>query len=105
MLAGIFCGADAIELFHLYTVLWIQDKRLSLLEACKLDKVKWSGVKTQHLTTPFTDEMYDRLRETLNESEVIICRWPEYTFILENAIADVDKALLDAGCAQFLRKS
>ncbi|ONK75633.1 uncharacterized protein A4U43_C03F18930 [Asparagus officinalis] len=89
-------GVDAKELFHLYITLWIQDKRLSLLEACKLDKVKWSGVRTQHLTTPFVDEMYDRLKETLNEYEVIICRWPEYTFILENAIADIEKAIIEA---------
>lgn len=32
-------GVDAKELFHLYIILWIQDKRLSLLESCKLDKV------------------------------------------------------------------
>ncbi|KAJ9166490.1 hypothetical protein P3X46_021237 [Hevea brasiliensis] len=31
-------GVDAKELFHLYIMLWIQDKRLSLLESCKLDK-------------------------------------------------------------------
>ncbi|OIT28396.1 PREDICTED: uncharacterized protein LOC109212700 [Nicotiana attenuata] len=89
-------GVDAKELFHLYIILWIQDKRLSLLESCKLDKVKWSGVKTQHSTTPFVDEMYERLKETLTDYEVIICRWPEYTFALENAIADIEKAILDA---------
>ena len=33
-------GVDAKELFHLYIMVWIQDKRLSLLESCKLDKVK-----------------------------------------------------------------
>ncbi|XP_057986527.1 uncharacterized protein LOC110641989 [Hevea brasiliensis] len=66
-------GVDAKELFHLYIMLWIQDKRLSLLESCKLDKVKWSGVRTQHSTTPFVYEMYDRLRETLDNYEVIIC--------------------------------
>lgn len=32
-------GVDAKELFHLYIILWIQDKRLALLETCKLDKV------------------------------------------------------------------
>lgn len=32
-------GVDAKELFHLYIMVWIQDKRLSLLESCKLDKV------------------------------------------------------------------
>ncbi|XP_021912220.1 uncharacterized protein LOC110825972 [Carica papaya] len=89
-------GVDAKELFHLYIMLWIQDKRISLLESCKLDKVKWSGVRTQHSTTPFVDEMYDRLRETLNNYEVIICRWPEYIFVLENAIADVEKAIVEA---------
>lgn len=32
-------GVDAKELFHLYIMVWIQDKRLALLESCKLDKV------------------------------------------------------------------
>ncbi|XAR62089.1 hypothetical protein NMG60_11016706 [Bertholletia excelsa] len=89
-------GVDAKELFHLYIMLWIQDKRLSLLESCRLDKVKWSGVRTQHSTTPFVDEMYERLKETLSDYEVIICRWPEYTFVLENAIVDVEKATVEA---------
>ncbi|KAJ4845923.1 hypothetical protein Tsubulata_008403 [Turnera subulata] len=89
-------GVDAKELFHLYIMLWIQDKRLSLLESCKLDKVKWSGVRTQHSTTPFIDDMYDRLRETLDNYEVIICRWPEYIVVLENAVADVEKAIVEA---------
>lgn len=166
-------GVDAKELFHLYILLWIQDKRLSLLESCKLDKVhilspgsfmlfspyifqffwvffaqvlgwkqqnnciwwvggqgefiapqqhhveglcsclilrkfsnlqcycasqdvlrylclqvKWSGVRTQHSTTPFVDDMYDRLKETLSHYEIIICRWPEYIFGLENVRPD-----------------
>ncbi|PKI73540.1 hypothetical protein CRG98_006121 [Punica granatum] len=89
-------GVDAKELFHLYILVWIQDKRLSLLETCKLDKIKWSGIRTQHSTTPFVDEMYDRLREMLTDYEVIICRWPEYMFVLENAIADVEKAVVEA---------
>ncbi|KAF5942663.1 hypothetical protein HYC85_020305 [Camellia sinensis] len=89
-------GVDAKDLFHLYIMLWIQDKRLSLLESCRLDKVKWSGIRTQHSTTPFVDEMYERLKETLNDYEVIICRWPEYTFVLENAIADIEKAVVEA---------
>ena len=32
-------GVDAKELFHLYIVLWIEDKRRALLENCRLDKV------------------------------------------------------------------
>ncbi|XP_054789232.1 uncharacterized protein LOC129294776 [Prosopis cineraria] len=89
-------GVDAKELFHLYILVWIQDKRLSLLESCKLDKVKWSGVRTQHSTTPFIDDMYERLKETLTDYEVIISRWPEYTLVLENAIADIEKAIVEA---------
>ncbi|CAA0396376.1 unnamed protein product [Arabidopsis thaliana] len=90
-------GVDAKELFHLYIMIWIQDKRLSLLESCKLDKqVKWSGVRTQHSTTPFVDEMYKRLNETIQDYQVIISRWPEYIFVLESAIADVEKATVEA---------
>ncbi|KAG8642828.1 hypothetical protein MANES_12G127600v8 [Manihot esculenta] len=89
-------GVDAKELFHSYITLWIQDKRLTLLELCKLDKVKCSGVKTQHSTNPFVDEMYERLKDTLNEYEVIISRWPEYIVILEKAIADVEKAIIES---------
>ncbi|KAJ7965795.1 Pesticidal crystal cry8Ba protein [Quillaja saponaria] len=89
-------GVDAKELFHLYILVWIQDKRLSLLESCKLDKVKWSGVRTQHSTTPFIDDMYERVKETLTDYEVIICRWPEYAIVLENAIADIEKAIVEA---------
>ncbi|KAG4954837.1 hypothetical protein JHK87_040431 [Glycine soja] len=60
------------------------------------DLVKWSGVRTQHSTTPFVDDMYERLKETLTDYEVIICRWPEYTLVLENAIADIEKAIVEA---------
>ncbi|KAL4281932.1 hypothetical protein GQ457_03G033850 [Hibiscus cannabinus] len=88
-------GVEAKELFHLYIMIWIQDKRQSLLDTCKLDKVKWSGVRTQYSTTPFVDEMYDRLKETLSDYEVIICRWPEYIFVLENAVSDIEKAIVD----------
>ncbi|GAB2244728.1 hypothetical protein Droror1_Dr00000221 [Drosera rotundifolia] len=89
-------GVDAKELFHLYIVVWIKDRRAAMLESCRLDKVKWSGVCTPHATTPFLDDMYGRLKETLNEYEVIICRWPEYSFVLENAVADVEKAIVEA---------
>ncbi|WCJ31964.1 hypothetical protein M5689_013412 [Euphorbia peplus] len=89
-------GVNAKELFHPYITLWIQDKRLTLLNSCKLDKVKWSGVKTEHSTTPFVDEMYDQLKDTLDEYEVIVSRWPEYIIVLESAVADVEKAIIDA---------
>ncbi|XP_057958948.1 uncharacterized protein LOC131151657 isoform X2 [Malania oleifera] len=89
-------GVDAKELFHSYISLWIQEKCTASLETCKLEKVKWSGIKTKHSTTPFVDDMYDRLMETMNEYEVIISRWPEYIFPLENVLADIEKAVVEA---------
>ncbi|XP_024531111.1 uncharacterized protein LOC9632175 [Selaginella moellendorffii] len=89
-------GVDAKDLFHLYIVLWIQEKRLQLLEVCKFDKVRLAGVTTQHGTAPFVEEVYERMKETLSEYDVIISRWPEYTFVLENAVADVERAVLTA---------
>ncbi|KAL7143913.1 hypothetical protein ABFS83_08G223200 [Erythranthe nasuta] len=89
-------GVDAKELFHVYISIWIQDKRLALLEMCKLDSVKCSSLTTQHSTTPFIDDIYGRLKETLAEYDVIISRWPEYTFALENAIADIEKAVVES---------
>ncbi|XP_073289109.1 uncharacterized protein [Primulina huaijiensis] len=88
-------GVDAKELFHVYITLWIQDKRLALLELCKFDKVKSTGFSLQHSTTTFVDDIYTRLKEMLAEYDVIISRWPEYTFPLENAIADVEKAVVE----------
>ncbi|KAL2652043.1 hypothetical protein R1flu_020171 [Riccia fluitans] len=89
-------GVDAKDLFHLYIVLWIQDKRLHLLDYCKLDKDRYTWVTTQNVTVPFVEEMYERIRDTLNEYEVIINRWPEYTISLENAVADVERAIISA---------
>lgn len=71
---------EVVETFTSYRV-WLL---ALMLEKCIYLQVKWSGVRTQHSTTPFIDEMYERLKETLNDYEVIICRWPEYTFVLEN---------------------
>ncbi|KAJ1699717.1 hypothetical protein LUZ63_008229 [Rhynchospora breviuscula] len=87
---------DAKQLFHIYIMLWIEDKKRALVEACRLDEVKWSGVRTKHMTTPFVDNMFDRLTDMLTEYEVIISRWPEYSVVLENAIADVEKAIVNS---------
>ncbi|GFP85845.1 hypothetical protein PHJA_000728300 [Phtheirospermum japonicum] len=101
-------GVDAKELFHVYITLWIQDKRLALLEFCKLDKVKSfdsilkqlvvkpPSLPTQYSTTCFIDDIYGRLNEMLAEYDVIISRWPDYTLTLENAIADVEKAVVES---------
>eukprot|EP00249_Psilotum_nudum_P025611 c3029_g1_i1 orf=2-292(+) len=77
-------------------MLWIQDKRLHLLEFCKVDRVRWTGVTTQHGTSPFVEEMHKRIKDTLNEYEVIVNRWPEYTLGLEAAVADVETAVINA---------
>ncbi|CAF2131185.1 unnamed protein product [Brassica napus] len=89
-------GVDAKELFHQYIMIWIQDRRLSLLESCNLDKVQWGGVGAHRSTTPFVDEMYTRLNETIQDYQVIISRLPKYIFVLESAIADVEKAIVEA---------
>ncbi|XP_020581808.1 uncharacterized protein LOC110025591 isoform X2 [Phalaenopsis equestris] len=89
-------GVDAKELFHLYIIIWIQDKHLQLLEKCNQDKAKCSAIRTPHLSNPFVDDMYDLLRSTLNEYEVIIRRWPEYNSLLENVIANVEKSIIEA---------
>ncbi|XP_051117593.1 uncharacterized protein LOC127242192 [Andrographis paniculata] len=89
-------GVDAKESFHLYITLWIQDKRLALLELCKFDKVKPPSFPTEHSTTSFINGIYDRLKETLAEYDIIISRWPDYTLTLEHAIADVEKAVVES---------
>jgi hypothetical protein len=65
-----------------YLIFWVLILRFADYQ------VKWSGVRTQHMTTPFVEEMYDLLKNTLTEYEVIICRWPEYIFVLENVCGD-----------------
>lgn len=94
-------GVDAKELFNRHITLWIQDKRHDLLEFCKQDKVKACGVGTQNSTTPFIDEMFAHLEATIKEYQIILCRWPEYISLLENAIADVEKATVEALEKQF----
>ncbi|KAH7655486.1 hypothetical protein IHE45_18G013900 [Dioscorea alata] len=89
-------GVDAKDLFHKYIISWIQDKRISLLDSCKFDKEKYSGVHTQHQTTPFIDEIHEQVKNILIEYEMIIFLWPDYTFALENAIVDIEKAVIKA---------
>ncbi|XP_059456561.1 uncharacterized protein LOC132186599 [Corylus avellana] len=88
-------GVDAKELFQEYINIWIQEMRLTLLGLCKLDKANWSGVRNQHSTNAFVEDMYDRLKEMMDEYEVIIFRWPEYIHHLEKAIADIEKAIVE----------
>ncbi|KAF9589946.1 hypothetical protein IFM89_029562 [Coptis chinensis] len=59
-------------------------------------QVPWSGVTTNHSTSPFAEDMYDKLKDTLHEYEVVIKRWPQYSLLLENAITNVEGATLKA---------
>lgn len=47
-------------------------------------QVPWAGVMTNHSTSPFAEEMYERIKDALIEYEVVINRWPRYSLILEN---------------------
>ncbi|KAJ8748210.1 hypothetical protein K2173_000618 [Erythroxylum novogranatense] len=87
---------DSRGLFHGYIMVWVQDMQLNLLEWCKAEKVAWAGVTTNHSTSPFAEEMYEKIRDSLIEYEVVINRWPQYSLILENAVADVERAVIKA---------
>ncbi|KAM5577095.1 hypothetical protein ABKV19_007774 [Rosa sericea] len=86
-------GVNAKELFHSHIVSWIRNKHCTLLDRCKLDKENWSGKEKQNETTPFIHAVYNQLMETLHEYEIISSHLPMYTSALENAIADVEKAV------------
>ncbi|WJZ99793.1 hypothetical protein VitviT2T_018209 [Vitis vinifera] len=89
-------GVDSKNLFHNYIMVWIQDMQLNLLELCKAEKVPWSGVTTNHSTSPFAEEMYEKIKDTLVEYEVVINRWPHYSLVWENAVANVERAIIKA---------
>lgn len=67
-------------------------------------QIKWSGMDASLSTTPFIDEIYDLLKETLSEYDVIISRWPEYIFPLESVCTakNFSQFLFLFGCLNFL---
>ncbi|XP_059661311.1 uncharacterized protein LOC132307532 [Cornus florida] len=89
-------GVDSRNLYHNYIMVWVQDMQLNLLELCKGEKVPWSGVITNHSTSPFAEEMYEKIKEMLTNYDVVINRWPQYSLILENAVANVERAIIKA---------
>ncbi|CAN8264255.1 unnamed protein product [Cochlearia groenlandica] len=93
-------GVNAKELFYSYITSWIEDKGRILYELCKLETVKACG-EIPGLTSPFVDEMYQRLNGTLDEYDIIIRRWPEYAVSLEKVVADAEKATAEAMEKQF----
>ncbi|VVB18127.1 unnamed protein product [Arabis nemorensis] len=93
-------GVNAKELFFSYITSWIEEKRRVLYELCKLETAKACG-EIPGLTSPFVDEMYERLNGTLDEYDIIIRRWPEYAVSLEKVVADAEKAIVEAMEKQF----
>ncbi|XP_004305865.1 PREDICTED: uncharacterized protein LOC101301517 [Fragaria vesca subsp. vesca] len=89
-------GVDSKNLFDNYIMLWVEDMQINLLDLCKAEKVPWSGVSTNHSTSPFAEEMYEKIRENLIQYEVVINRWPQYSLILEYAVANVERAIIKA---------
>ncbi|XP_068636555.1 uncharacterized protein [Aristolochia californica] len=94
-------GVNSKVLFHHYIVVWIEEKMLYLLDLCKADKAPWSGVTTHLSTSPFVEDMYDKIKDTLAEYEIVVNRWPQYSLTLENAIATVERAIVKALEKQF----
>lgn len=57
-------------------------------------QVPWSGVSTNHSTSPFAEEMYEKIRENLIQYEVVINRWPQYSLILEHVSSHLIPSVL-----------
>ncbi|KAJ4847075.1 hypothetical protein Tsubulata_040364 [Turnera subulata] len=89
-------GVDSRGLFHGYIIVWVQDMELNFLELCKSEKVQYSGVIPNHSTSPFAEEMYEKIKDSLVEYEVVINRWPQYSLMLENAVANVERGIIKA---------
>ncbi|KAJ4980949.1 hypothetical protein NE237_031786 [Protea cynaroides] len=89
-------GVDPRNLFHDYIMIWVQDWQLLMLDLCKAEKVPWNGVSTNHSTSSFAENMYEKIKDALSEYEVVINRWPQYSLILENAVANIEQAVMKA---------
>ncbi|CAA6670133.1 unnamed protein product [Spirodela intermedia] len=87
-------GVVSKDLFHDYIMVWIQETRLHLLEQCRSEKLPWSGALTNYSTSPFVENMYEQVKGTLIEYEVVIKRWPQYLLHLEAAVADVERTIM-----------
>ncbi|GAB2285161.1 hypothetical protein Dimus_019614 [Dionaea muscipula] len=87
-------GVDSKNLFSYYIMTWVQDMELRMLDICKGEKIPWSGINSNHSTSLFVENMYTHIRDELIQYEVVMSRWPEYSLVLENAIANVERAIL-----------
>ncbi|KAG0503377.1 hypothetical protein HPP92_003449 [Vanilla planifolia] len=85
-------GLVSRDLFHNYIEVWIEDTRYHLVGICKSEKILCTG--TIHVTSPFVENMYDHIRESLNEYKVVINRWPQYLLSIESAVTHVERAIV-----------
>uniref|UniRef100_A0A0D9VDD9 MHD1 domain-containing protein n=1 Tax=Leersia perrieri TaxID=77586 RepID=A0A0D9VDD9_9ORYZ len=92
-------GVVSRELFHGYIMVWIEDTRLQLLDNCRADKLSCPAVST---TSTFVEQMYEQIKESINEYGVVINRWPHYLMSLESAIADVEREIMKALEKQYM---
>jgi hypothetical protein len=74
-------GVVSRDLFHGYIMVWIEDTRLQLLDNCRADKLSCPAVST---TSTFVEQMYEQIKESINEYGVVINRWPHYLMSLES---------------------
>uniref|UniRef100_A0A0D3EGF9 Uncharacterized protein n=1 Tax=Brassica oleracea var. oleracea TaxID=109376 RepID=A0A0D3EGF9_BRAOL len=93
-------GFNARELFHSYITSWMEEKRSALYEFCKSETGKACS-EIQGLTSPFVDDMYELLKVTLDEYNIIIRCWPEYGVSLEEVVVDTERAMVEALERQF----
>nr|CAB3449233.1 unnamed protein product [Digitaria exilis] len=84
-------GVVSRELFHDYIMVWIEDTRLHLLDNCKAEKASCPAVST---ISPFVEQMYEQIKESIHEYGVVINRWPQYLMSLESAVADVEREIM-----------
>ncbi|XP_062223795.1 uncharacterized protein LOC133922457 isoform X2 [Phragmites australis] len=92
-------GVVSRELFHDYIIVWIEDTRLQLLDNCKAEKLPCPAVST---TSSFVEQMYEQIKESINEYGVVINRWPQYLMSLESAVADVEREIMKALEKQYM---
>ncbi|KAE8812592.1 hypothetical protein D1007_10280 [Hordeum vulgare] len=92
-------GVLSRELFHDYIMVWIEDTRLHLLDYCKAEKLSYPAAST---TSPFVEQVYEQIKESIHEYGVVINRWPQYLMSLESAIADVEREVMKALEKQYM---
>ncbi|RLM79393.1 uncharacterized protein C2845_PM12G05810 [Panicum miliaceum] len=92
-------GVVSRELFHDYIMVWIEDTRLHLLDNCKAEKTSCPAVST---ISPFVEQMYEQIKESIHEFGVVINRWPQYLMSLESAVADVEREIMKALEKQYM---